>query len=185
MGVWLLGVVVGGEKGRPGNEVGRGISVLCSVLGCGSVTGSNGAWFVSGPPKSYVPVPRVSGTVSRTRGEAEVVVAGEGGWCSHLCGPRGPGPTFLLQSLSPSATPAPRTQRDSPCRGLGLRVCSRVFHRPQPLVFKIPGVAAEVALSFKQLMTDSHPNLVLSVHLYLCWGQEKDVCFTLSGSENQ
>lgn len=101
---------MGGEKGRPGNDMGGQFPffVLFSVVwDCDRVQVD---LFRVRPLKSYVPVPRVSGATSWTRGEVEVVVAGEGGWCSHVRGPRGfwvhlP-PAVAVQLGHPSCTPA-------------------------------------------------------------------------------
>jgi hypothetical protein len=125
------------------------------------------------PPKSYVPVPRVSGAISRTRGEVEVVVSGEGGWCSHVRGPPGfwahlP-PAVAVQLRNPSCRRA-AWSRVSRNGTPGLLLC--LLPSPAP-VFKIPSVATEVSLSLKQLMTDCHPNLVLSAHRFLCEGRRR------------
>lgn len=66
------------KKDRPGSET-EGASVLCSVPGvwvCDSV--QRGLVCVR-PPKSPVPVPRVSPAAPAARGETETVVTGEGG----------------------------------------------------------------------------------------------------------
>lgn len=86
------GVVVGEEKkkkkDRPGSETEEFPFFVLSPV-CGSVTVSDGAWSVSGPPKSSVPASRVSPDAFGARGETEAVVAGEGRGVRAPLRPRG------------------------------------------------------------------------------------------------
>ncbi|KAL4669808.1 hypothetical protein H8959_008362 [Pygathrix nigripes] len=81
---------------------------------CGSVTGSNRAWSVSGPPNLSSLSPRVSPRVPGSRGETEAVVAGEGGGVCASAALRVPGrpgagcgeaPLRPLQPVLYSASP--------------------------------------------------------------------------------
>lgn len=178
MGVWFTGVVVGGEEGRPGNRNGEGqlpFFVLFSVV-----------WvcdrFQQGlvrvrAPKSYVPVPRVSGSslglaVRRKCGRRE------GGWCSRLCGPRGPWPG----SAGSPGTPCSRGRCPAPQPRLHERSgfpriadwdsgSARVLHR-QPQCLKFPASLQEVPL-FKTA-DGSQPS-----DLY--WGRRRKFVFPLLG----
>lgn len=85
---------------------------------CGSVTGSNRAWSVSGPPNLSSLSPRVSPRVPGSRGETEAVVAGEGGGvcaAAALRVPR-PVPSRVRGGAPPSlaARPLLRFPRDPP-----------------------------------------------------------------------
>lgn len=110
-------------------------------------------------PPNYVPVPRVSGAVFGTRGEAEVWSPGKGVGvhASAARGVPGPGSAGSWALLVPAAAaqlrnPGSSSPAASRMSRIGTPDLLCVLHR-QPQCLKFPA-SLQRSLSLKQLMTD-------------------------------